>query len=97
MGLFKKLDNQLVKEVKRTEAKSVSVQERKEIEQELIYGSAIMEADLFEDAFKVTAINQGGKKSSHVYERDTKEDAKKAAIDGFDVPEEDILKIEKQD
>ena len=52
---------------------------------------------LYEDVYKVTAIGQGGTKTSWEYDRDSEDDAKTAAIDGFDVPKEDILKVEKMD
>ena len=90
MALFKKLNEQM--EVSKTKKHlEISLQEREDIETELIFGN------IFEDVYKVTAIGQGGTETSYEYERDSEEAAKSAAMDGFDVPEKNILKIERMD
>jgi hypothetical protein len=50
---------------------------------------------LSEAVFEVTVKDQGGNISSWQYERENAKDAINAAIDGFDVSVNDILKIEK--
>jgi hypothetical protein len=90
MALFKKLNEQM-DIVKNKKEISISLAERDLIETELIFGN------IFEDVYKVTAIGQGGTETSYEYERASAEDAKKAGIDGFDVPEKNILKVEKMD
>jgi hypothetical protein len=88
MALFKKLNEQM--EVSKTKKYiEISLQEKEAIEIELIFGN------IFEDVYKVTAIGQGGTETSYEYERDSIEDAKKAGIDGFDIPKKNILKVEK--
>jgi hypothetical protein len=89
MALFKKLNEQI--EVSKIKKQTSTLTERESVEQELIFGN------IFEDVYKVTAIGQGGTKTSYEYERDSEEAAKNAAIDGFDVPKENILKVEKMD
>ena len=53
MGLFKKLDNQIVKESKIKEVKTITIEEKKEIEKELIFGSLLESLDV--DQIQVAA------------------------------------------
>jgi hypothetical protein len=46
MGLFKKLDNQIVKESKIKEVKTITIEEKKEIEKELIFGNLLESLDV---------------------------------------------------
>ena len=99
MGLFKKLVDQVIRKDAVKTAKAITVQEKKEIEKELIFGTVLesLEVDLFEEVYKVSAIGQGGTETSVEYERESEEAAETAALDGLDVPAENILDIEKLD
>ena len=52
---------------------------------------------LQEDVYKITAVGQAGTKTSVEYEKDSIQGARNAAIDGLDIPEKNITKIEKLD
>ena len=56
MALFKKLNEAM--EIQKVKKEEVTLEERYAVERELIFGN------IFEDVYKITAIGQGGTKTS---------------------------------